>query len=153
MHQSRVAIEQQRLDYEDAERRRQADEEARETEKLRQEALAHVHQLEDKYNQGTPKSSEAPVPWWDGPKPSGKVHGTLRQVDCLGSQARLVVEADDRKTLRLLVPDPSKIAISGGGQQTLGCGRQAARTVTIEYFPKVNARLATAGEVATIEFQ
>ena len=153
MHEARAAVEQQRLDYEEAERRRQAEEDARETERLKQQALAHVHELEAKANAGETKPAAAPVPWWDGPKPSGKVRGTLRQVDCLGSQARLIVQADDHKTVRLLVADPAKIAISGGGQQTLGCGRQAARAVTIEYFPKVNARLATAGEVATIEFQ
>jgi hypothetical protein len=35
----------------------------------------------------------------------------------------------------------------------LGCGVQKPRHVTIEYFPKPNAKLATAGDVATIEFQ
>jgi hypothetical protein len=43
--------------------------------------------------------------------------------------------------------------ISGSGDLTLGCGPQNARPITIAYFPKNNARLGTAGEVATIEFQ
>jgi len=43
--------------------------------------------------------------------------------------------------------------ILGGGSQALGCGPQKLRRVSLEYFPKTNARLATAGEVATIEFQ
>jgi hypothetical protein len=153
MRQARLAIEQQRLDHDEAEKRRQAEEEARETEKLKQEALARVRQLEARNSDGARPSSDAPVPWWEGPQPSGKVRGTLRQVDCLGSQARLMVEGDDHKTVRLLVADPSKVAIAGRGQQTLGCGKQAPRAVSIEYFPKVNARLGTAGEVATIEFQ
>jgi hypothetical protein len=155
MRQSRLAIEQQRLDYEAAEKQREAEEQARETEKLKQDALAHVHQLEAKYSGGSAgsSSSSAPVPWWQGPKPSGKIHGVLRQVDCLGKQARLTVEGDDHKTVRLLVADPSSIAISGGGEQGFTCGKQAPRTVTIEYFPKANARTATAGEVATIQFQ
>lgn len=94
------------------------------------------------------------VPWWDGPHPAGKFHGTLKQVDCLGRQARLVLEGDDHKTLRLLVSDPGKIALSGAGELTLGCGTQRKpRPVAIEYFPKPDSRLATAGEVATIEFQ
>jgi hypothetical protein len=153
MQQARLAIEQQRLDYEDAEKRRKAEEDARETAQLKQQALARVRQLEAKANQGESKPAAAPVPWWDGPKPSGKVHGKLQQVDCLGATARLIVESDDRKTLRLLVSDPGKIAITGAAGQTLGCGKQAARAVSIEYFPKANARLGTAGEVATIEFQ
>ncbi len=153
MQQARAAIEQQRLDYEDTEKRRKAEEDARETERLKQEALARVHQLEAKANQGEPKSASAVVPWWEGPKPSGRVHGRLQQVDCIGATARLVVESDDHKTVRLLVADPAKIAITGADRQTLGCGKQTPRAVLIEFFPKANARLGTAGEVATIEFQ
>jgi hypothetical protein len=154
MHQARMAIEQERLDYEDAERKREASEKERELERLKQEARAEVKALEQKYGQGD-KSADADkaVPWWDGPAPAGKARGTLKQVDCLGRQARLVIETDDRKPLKLLVPDPGKITIMGGGEQALGCGPQKPRRVTVEYFPKANAKLATAGEVATIEFQ
>ncbi len=153
MQQARLNIEQQRLDYEEAERRRKAEEEAREIERLKAEARAEVHALEKKYSSGDAKSGDKPVPWWDGPKPSGKLHGSLQQVDCIGSQARLVIDGDNHKVTKLLVTDPGKIVILGGGDQALGCGAQKPRTVTIEYFPKTNARLATAGEVATIEFQ
>ena len=52
------------------------------------------------------------------PQASGQTEGTLKQVDCLGKQARLVLEGDDRKTVKLLVADPGKIAISGGGEQS-----------------------------------
>jgi hypothetical protein len=93
------------------------------------------------------------VPWWDGPKPSGVTMGVLRQVDCLGKRFRLVVDGDGGKTVKLLVTDPSQIAITGGGELTLGCGTQHNRRVKVEFFPKANARLATTGEVATIEFQ
>jgi len=151
MRQARLAIEEQRLDYEAAQRQHEADEKAREIEKLKTEARAEIHALEEKYR-GNPDPNQKVVPWWDGPKPTGKVAGLLKQVDCLGSQARLVIEGDDHKTIRLLIPDPSKIAITGGGDQTLGCGAQKSRRVSVEYFPKTNARLATAGEAATIEF-
>jgi hypothetical protein len=154
MHQARMDIEQQRLDYEAAEKRRQAEEEARDIERLKAEARAHVRDLERKYNNGVdPKASEKAVPWWDGPKPSGKVTGSLKRVDCIGKQARLVIEASDKKLVRLLVPDPTQVAIFGTGDISLGCGAQKDRPITVEYFPKRNARLSTAGEVATIEFQ
>ena len=78
--------------------------------------------------------------------------GILQQVDCLGKQARLIIKADDGKTVRLLVRDASQIAIVGASQQALGCGRQKPRKISVEYFPKPDARLTTAGEVATIEF-
>ena len=76
------------------------------------------------------------MPWWDGPKPAGKVQGNLKQVDCLGKQARLVVEGDDRKTVRLLVADPGKIAIIGAGELSLGCGVQKPRRVVSRIFPQ-----------------
>ena len=75
-------------------------------------------------------------------------------MDCLGTQARLIVESDDHKTVRLLVADPSQVAIAGRGEQTLGCGRaEAPRASPSNTSPRPNARLGTAGEVATIEFQ
>lgn len=153
MRQARASIEQQRLDYEEAEKRRQAEEDAREIEKLKGQARAEVHALEAKYSDPGAKPATNAIPWWDGPQPSGKLTGTLKQVDCLGKQARLVVQGEDKKLVKLLVADPAKIVITGGGELALGCGPQKARRVVIEYFPKSNARLATAGEVATIEFQ
>jgi tetratricopeptide (TPR) repeat protein len=152
--QARVSIEQQRLDYEAAERRRQEEEKQRELEHLKVEARAQLHAAEAKANQGGTKAApEKVVPWWEGPKPSGRVQGTLKQVDCLGKQLRLVIATEANKTVRLLVPDAAQIAIVGGGEQTLACGPQKARRVSVEYFPKANARLSTVGEVATIEFQ
>jgi hypothetical protein len=153
MHAARLAIEQQRLDYEAAEKKRQTEEDARDIERLKTEARAEVHALEKKYNNGAPQTDPKAVPWWDGPHPGGRLAGTLKQVDCVGSQARLTIEGDDRKTTRLLVTDPAKVAINGAGQTTLGCGAQKPRRVVIEYFPKADSRLATAGEVASIEFQ
>jgi tetratricopeptide (TPR) repeat protein len=152
MRQARVAVEGQRLDYEEAEKRRQAEEEAREVQKLKEQAQAHVHELEAKYN-GNSKPAADAVPWSDFPHPDGKIAGNLKQVDCLGKQARLLIESDDHKLVKLLVTDPGKIAISGSNQAQLGCGAQKPRHVTIEYYPKANTRLATAGEVATIEFR
>jgi len=150
--QARAAIEQQRLDWEAAERRRVAEEKERELERLKAEARAEVRALEARANKGATPESEA-VPWWDGPKAEGRAHGALKQVDCLGKQFRLVVEDDRRKLIRLLIADPAKIVISGGGETTLTCGPQKPRRVSVEYFPKNNARLGTVGEVATIQFQ
>ena len=149
MLHARASIEQQRLDYIDEQRRK----EAADLERLKQQARADVHALEEKYRDSGETSNGKPVPWWDGPKPSGKVSGSLKQVDCLGSQSRLVIESDDHKTTRLLLTDPEKVAITGGGTQSLSCGAQKARRIAVEYFPKTNQRFSTAGEVATIEFQ
>jgi hypothetical protein len=152
MKAARISIEQQRLDYEAEEKRRAAAEEARDLEKLKAQARAEVKQLEAKYNKDTPKSDLPVVPWWDGPKPDHTAAGVLKQVDCIGSQARLTVQTDGA-TLKLLVPDARQVVLSGGGERSLGCGPQPSRRVSIGYFAKKNARLGTAGEVATIEFQ
>jgi hypothetical protein len=55
--------------------------------------------------------------------------------------------------VKLLVADPSKVVYTGNGEVSLGCGVQKPRKISVAYFPKANARLATAGEVATIDFQ
>ena len=153
MRAGRMAVERQRLDYEEEERRREAEEKAREIERLKTEARDQLHKAEAKYSDGPAKPAGEVVPWWDGPKPPASLTGTLRQVDCLGTQARLVVETADKKTVRLLIADPSKVAYAGEGPGALTCGAQKPRRVTIGYVPKTNTKLATAGEVATLEFQ
>jgi hypothetical protein len=154
MHTARMAIEQQRLDYEEAEKRREAEEKAREIEQLKTAARDQLHKAEAKFSEGSPTATEKPVPWWEGPKPEGKFTGTLRQVDCLANhQARLILEGSDRKLTKLLIADPAKVAYTGNGEVTLGCGVQKPRRVSIEFFPKPNSKLSTAGEIATIEFQ
>lgn len=153
MLRARIAIEEQRVEYEAEQKRREKDEAAREIEALKEKARAEVHSLEAKANAGGSKSDSPAVAWWDGPKASGKATGTLQQIDCLGSRARLTVHTAEGKTAKLLIVDPGKIAISGGGDLTLGCGAQKARRVSIEYVPKVDTKLGTAGEVATIEFR
>jgi hypothetical protein len=151
---ARRSIEQQRLDYEAAERERAAAEQRRELEKLKAQARAELHAVEAKVNQGqSPVTGEKVVPWWEGPKPPGKAVGALKQVDCLGRQARLVIVGEDQKPTKLLLVNPSQVTILGGGDTSLGCGAQKARQVVVEYFPKANPKLGTAGEVATIEFQ
>jgi len=153
MRIARMDVEQKRLDHEADERKRDADEKAKELEKLKDEARSQLRIAEAQYSDGKKTPDGKVVPWWDGPKPGGNVRGYLVQVDCLGKQARVIVESTEKKTVRLLVADPSKVAFSGAGELTLGCGAQKPRRVIIEYVPKANAKLSTVGEVATIEFQ
>ena len=153
MHKAWLDVERQRLDYEEAEKKRIAEEDQRELRKLKDAEIANLRAIEARVNQGAPDLAGAKVePWWNGPSPSGKALGILKQVDCLGKQARLIIQTTDGKLVRLLVRDPAKIAVVGANQQALGCGRQKPRKISVEYFPKPDARLATAGDVATIEF-
>jgi len=144
-----------RKEQEADEKKRRAEEEKREIEALRQKSIASIQAALDKANKehpAIPPAAGKVEPWWDGPRPDGKAQGVLRQVDCLGKQARLVIETPDKKLLRLLVPDPAKLDILGG-VAAFGCGPQKpARRVVIQYFSKPDAKLGTAGEAAVIEF-
>jgi len=144
MHAARMAIEQQRLDYEAEQKRREAEENAREIAQLKEQALAHVHDLETKNSSGA-SAGEKPMQWWNGPQPDAYVEGTLQRVECLGKRARLTI-ASAGKTVKVTVTDAGKVALSGAGELTLACGTQKGRRVRVGYFAK-------SGEVATIEFR
>jgi len=137
-------------------KKREADEKQRELEALKQKSMLSIQAALDKAQRehpALPPSSGKVEAWWDGPRPDGKLQGVLTQVDCLGKMARLVVERKGVKPVRLLVPDPAKIVILGGGERTFSCGPQKPpRNVVVEYFTKPDAKLGTAGEAAVIEF-
>ncbi|HEY3836202.1 MAG TPA: hypothetical protein VGL72_06505, partial [Bryobacteraceae bacterium] len=154
MLQERLKIDSQRLDAEEAERKRALEEERRDIERVKAAEIARIRAAEAKAN-GQPLDSSAmskAVPWWDGPNAPNRVEGTLRQVDCLGSKLRLVVFTKDKKTVRLLVSDVSNIAVKGD-PISFSCGVQKPRGIIVDYFPKADAKLGTAGEVAGIDLQ
>ena len=150
MERARVDVERQKLDYEDAEKRRAAEQNARELRKLKEAEIAKLRALEASVNQGSPR--EKVEAWWTGPAATGQARGTLKQVDCLGRTARLIIQTGDGKSVRLAVRDASHIAIAGEKEEALGCGRVKPRRISVEYVPRIDAKLATAGDVVTIEF-
>jgi hypothetical protein len=155
MIQARLAIETQRLDAEEAERKRQQEEERRDVERVKAEAIARIRAAEAKANSAAPLDSATAskaVPWWDGPKAPNRVEGTLRQVDCLGSRLRLTILTKEKKTVRLLIADVSNIAVKGE-PVSFSCGVQKPRQITVDYLPKADAKLGTSGEVAGIDLQ
>src|SRR5207302_2640817 len=94
MQRARVDIERQRLDYEEAEKKRVAEENERELRKLKDAEIAKLRAAEATINQGGSTGGKVEQ-WWNGPQAGGKVSGTLQQVDCLGKQARLIVRGED----------------------------------------------------------
>lgn len=155
IRQARHAIEQQRADFAEAEKKRLAEENEREMKRLRDQAMAEVRAAEARVNKGAPPAdpNRKLEPWWEGPRPGGKISGVLERVDCISGVARLVVRAGGKLT-QLVVRDPAKVVIEGGGEKALGCGVQhPARQVVVEYFPKPDKRLSSAGDVATVEFR
>ncbi len=116
-------------------------------------ALAEVRAAEDRANRAHPPLNPniKVVPMEIPDAPSGKVKGKISQIDCVGRVVRLTVRTPDGKLVRLLVSDAQNLAVLGAGELSLKCGAAPpARTVSIEYQPKANAKLGTAGEVVTV---
>ena len=146
MHAARMAIEGQRLDYEEAEQQRIAAAKQAAIDKLKEQALAELHAAESKANNGR-GSAGANVPvmeWPDDAAPTGKAEGTLLRVECTGKAARLVIQTAEARTLRL--------AISDVAQSGLTCGPGKSRRVAVEFSPRVNQRTGTDGVLSTVTF-
>ncbi len=156
LRESRLAAEVKRREADEAARQRRIEEARRELEALKQKVRAGIEAAIEKANRENPPmapSSGKVEPWFEGPQPDAKLSGLLRQVDCLGAMARLVIEADGGKLTRLLIRDSSQVSITGGGEKAFGCGAQKpARRVLVEYFARPDAKLGTAGEVAVLQF-
>jgi hypothetical protein len=154
IHEARRAIDEQRLEFEAAERRRLEEEKQRDLQRVKDAAMAEIRAAEERANRGqpAPPPDRKVVNLFDGPAPQGKARGRLTQIDCIGRLMRLVIEGDEGQPTRLLIRDLSKVILMGAGPSTLACGKQnPAPFVTVEYFPKPDPKLATAGEVATLE--
>lgn len=149
---NRAAIEAQRLDLEEAERKRKQEEERRDLERVKAEAIARIRAAENKANAEPmdPEMAKKAVPWWDGKEAPQTAEGTLRQVDCLGKQLRLVIFTKQKRTVRLLVTDLSNVVVRGE-PVSFTCGVQKPRAIKADYILKPNTKLSTSGEVAGIE--
>ena len=146
---AREAFEQARYDAEAAEKARLRKEEQDEVERVRRQALENIRRKEQELSRPAPSGAKVEK-WWDGP-PVETFTGTLHNVACQGSRARLGVRDAAGKAASFLVSDPSKVVILNQDQtQTqLSCGPQKPpRRVKIEYAAQPGAP----AEVVTIEF-
>lgn len=153
---ARLGIEQQRSDFEAAEKKRLAEEEARNLERVRQQGLAEIHAAEDAARKKMNPDGK-PIPnatiWMDELNGSAKVEGALQRFDCLGKLSRLAIRTDDGKLTQLAVRDPAQIGISNG-EKMMTCGIQKpVRRVQVQYIAKPDKRLGTVGDATTIEFR
>ena len=156
IREARRSIEEKRLEYEAAERKRAEDERQRDIQRAKDTAMAEIRAAEARANQGhAPPDPNRKLEQMEvGEAPAGKVHGQLAQIDCLGRMARLVIRTEGGKQERLLIRDPQKVVVLSGEALSLGCGAQKpSRTVSVEYEPKANAKLGTAGEVVTVRYE
>jgi len=149
--EARRALEEQQI----AARQKEQEEKRRELERLKEEAMARIRLAEAKANVGSPPPDPGRKVerWWDDPRPRSRARGVLQKIDCLGKRYRLVIAGDDGKTVQLLLPDSTRVVITGG-ERTFACGPQKPpRKISVEYYVSPDAKLGTAGELAVIEFQ
>jgi hypothetical protein len=156
IRQVRLEVQSTRFDEEAAERKRIKDEEEADLQRVKAQSEAAIHAAEDaarkKMNPNGAVPPKAEV-WYEAPKAGSSVEGVFQRLDCIDQRARLVIQTADGKTLQLLMADPSQVALGGGGEKTFSCGAQKqARSVTVQYNAKPDAKLHTAGEVVAIEF-
>jgi hypothetical protein len=154
IHQARLDLDERRADFDAAEKKRTAMEQAAELQRIKDAAAAEVHAAEAAANQqlGSRPRPENVVAWWDNPR-GEKVAGTLTRVDCLGGPLRLTIQKDGGAAVRLLIRDPSKLIVEGTNEATLGCGVQKpVRKIRLQHDAKPDAKLGTAGDVAVVEF-
>jgi hypothetical protein len=157
IHQVRLQSDKERADFEIAEKKRIAEEHERELQRVKAISDASIREAEESARKRM-NADGAPVPkaegWWQDMQSDSKVEGVFQRLDCLGRQARLVIQTADGKAVQFAVRDPSKIVITGGGEKTLSCGAQRpVHKVLVEYLAKPDAKLRTAGEATAIEFR
>jgi hypothetical protein len=156
IRQVRLQVEQKEFDYDAAERKRIADEREADLQRVKAQSEAAIHAAEDAARKRmNPNGQVPPKPetWYKSDETGTSVQGVFERLDCLGQQARLVIQVADGKTVQLLVPDPSQIDSSGAAEQALACGPQKhPRQVVVHYTAKQDAKLHTTGVATAIEF-
>jgi tetratricopeptide (TPR) repeat protein len=133
-------IEGEKLDYQDSEKRRVADDERAENDRLKAKALAELHASEAKINGRLGGAKPDKVVSWEEAGLPVMLEGMLRQVDCSGKDTVVSIEGPNRQMFKLVLKERGKLA----------CGKQEDRHVSVEYTPKADAKLGTVGEVAAI---
>jgi tetratricopeptide (TPR) repeat protein len=155
IHQVRLDVERERAEYEASELKRIAGEREQDIQRVKAQSDAAIHSAEEEARKKmNPSGAAPPKPeaWYEAPNAGARVQGVLQRLDCLGQQARLVIQTGDGKTVQLAVADPSQIVMAGG-EQALACGPQnPARQVVVHYTAKSDLKLHTAGVATAIEF-
>jgi hypothetical protein len=158
IHIARLANYAARADFTEAEKKRRAEEEARDLERVKAAAAAEVHAAEAAANARMNAGKGAyqkPIEWWDDPN-GEKVEGKLTRVDCLNGPIRLTIQKDGGTLVRVAVRDLNKLTVNGTHGETEAkfvCGvPKPARKIRLTYQAKPDAKLGTLGDVLVVEF-
>src|SRR5579872_5027561 len=156
IRQVRLDMEGKRSDFEAAERKRIADERAAEEERVKKQGMDEIHAAEEAARKKLNPNGEA-VPkatlWIDEVNGNAKATGMLVKFECMGKQARLVIQGDDGKPMQLAVRSASQVGMPEG-EKMVPCGVQnPPRHVVVQYVAQPDKRLGTAGDATVIEYR
>ena len=156
IHRAKLSLENSRAEFEAAEKRRQMEEEARDLQRVKDNAAAEIRAVEQAANQRMAASHgnvKGAVPWYGDPT-GQKVSGTLTRVDCLsGGPLRLTIQQSGFP-IRLLIRNPKQLTVAAdSGQAEFACGAQKpARKIEVQHDGKADARLSTMGDILVVKF-
>jgi len=156
IHQAKLDLQANRAEFDAAEKRREQEEEARDLQRLKDNAAAEIHAVEQAANQRMAANKgnvKGAVPWFGDPT-GQKVSGTLTRVECLnGGPLRLTIQQAGFP-IRLLIRNPKQLTVAAdSGQAEFGCGVQKpARKIEVQHDGKADARLSTMGDILVVKF-
>jgi len=160
IHRAKLNLEESRAEFEAAEKRRQQEEEARDLQRVKDNAAAEIHAVEQAANQRMAANAgnvKGAVPWFGDPT-GQKISGTLTRVECLrGGQLRLTILQAGQQAgfpIRLLIRNPKQLTVAAdSGEAEFGCGVQKpARRIEVQHDGKADARLSTMGDILVVKF-
>jgi hypothetical protein len=156
IHRAKLSLEENRAEFEAAEKRRQLEEEAQDLQRVKNNAAAEIRAVEQAANQRMAANNgnvKGAVPWYGDPT-GQKVSGTLTRVECLnGGQMRLTIQQAGFP-IRLLIRNPKQLTVAANsGEAEFACGLQKpARKIEVQHDGKADARLSTMGDILVVKF-
>jgi hypothetical protein len=155
IHIAKMALDAARADFTEAEKKRRAEEAARDLERAKALAASEVHAAEAAANARLNAGKGAyptPQAWWD--EPGGqKIEGKLTRVECLNGPLRLTIQKGGGASVRVAVRNLKTLTVNGANEARFGCGvSRPARNIRLTYDAKPDAKLGTLGDVLVVEF-
>jgi hypothetical protein len=145
VHQQRVNSEQERLDAEADANKRERDATREADERAQQAENDRIRAAEERANRGKDDQPDKVVPWSDV-VPQKHLVGSLVNVECLGSNARLDIKDRQGATTRLLLKNASESGLACGPQKP-------GRAISISYSAQPDDRFQTAGLITSLKLQ
>jgi len=150
IHQARLAADDRKTDFVLAARKRSADEEAADLQRVKDAAAARLHATENEINQRLgPLDSKQPVAKWDEFERQTLI-GKVTRIDCVGTAMKFTVQPSIGQGVALWMPDPK--AFFASTQKTFTCGvPKQPIGVRIIHDTKADPKQGTAGEIRSID--